>query len=253
MQRHTGKMKADTQRPKLRLYVAADLVAGATVVPTPEQAHYLSHVMRLTAGAPVALFNGRDGEWLATLEANRRAVLLKVMERLRAQQPMPERWLLFAPIKRTRIDLVAEKASELGATVLQPVLTERTVVDRVNLDRLTAHAVEAAEQCGRLSVPEIRPLLTLDRLFDGWSGPPVWLARPGALPALAAPAAGAVLIGPEGGFSPAEERWLGALPFVTPVGLGPLVLRAETAAIVALALLQARHGARAETANQASG
>jgi len=190
----------------------------------------------------VAAFNGRDGEWRATVERQGKRVVLRPSECLRAQAPTPELWLVFAPIKRARIDLVAEKAGELGVTVLQPVLTGRTDVERVNTVRLAAHATEAAEQCGRLSVPEVRAPVALGALFDGWRGPRLWLALPGAPPALEAPAAGGALIGPEGGFSPEEARWLAALPCIVPVGLGPRVLRAETAAIAALTLLQARHG-----------
>jgi 16S rRNA (uracil1498-N3)-methyltransferase len=242
MQRHTGKMTRQAQRPKVRLFVDAAIAAGGAVMPGEAQAHYLTHVMRLEPGAEVALFNGRDGEWCASLERDRRVVRLRPIALLRPQSPMPDLWLLFAPIKRARIDLLAEKATELGVGVLQPVLTERTDVERVNTARLSAQAIEAAEQCGRLSVPTVRAPVTLGALFDRWSGGPVWLALPGAAPALQAPPAGAVLIGPEGGFAPSELRWLTALPHIVPVGLGPRVLRAETAAIAALTLLQARHG-----------
>jgi 16S rRNA (uracil1498-N3)-methyltransferase len=198
--------------------------------------------MRLAEGAEVAVFNGRDGEWRARVERERRQVGLGVEQQLRPQDASADLWLIFAPIKRARIDFIAEKATELGVSVLQPVLTERTDVERVNVDRLTAHAVEAAEQCGRLSVPAVREPLPLGRLFDGWSGRNVWLTLPGAKPAATAAAAGAALIGPEGGFTADEVRWLTALPHIVPVGLGPRVLRAETAAVAALTLLQAQHG-----------
>jgi 16S rRNA (uracil1498-N3)-methyltransferase len=242
MRRHTGKMTREAQRPKVRLFVDAALTADAAAVLRVEQAHYVSHVMRLGPGAEVAVFNGRDGEWRAVVERDRRNLSLRATEQLRPQMPAPDLWLLFAPIKRARIDFLAEKATELGVSVLQPVLTERTDVERVNTERLAAHAIEAAEQCGRLSVPEVREPIALGKLFDGWSGRQVWLALPGAPPTATAPAAGAVLIGPEGGFAPDEVRWLGALPHIAPVGLGPRVLRAETAAIAALTLLQAQHG-----------
>jgi 16S rRNA (uracil1498-N3)-methyltransferase len=242
MRRHTGKMMREVQRPKVRLFVDAALAADRTADLRVEQAHYLGHVMRLGPGAEVAAFNGRDGEWRAVVERDRRNLSLRATEQLRPQTPPPDLWLLFAPIKRARIDFLAEKATELGVSVLQPVLTERTDVERVNTERLAAHAIEAAEQCGRLSVPEVREPIALGKLFDGWTGRAVWLALPGAPPAAAAPTASAVLIGPEGGFAPDEVRWLGALPHVVPVGLGPRVLRAETAAIAALTLLQAQHG-----------
>jgi len=235
-------MTANAQRPKVRLFVTEDLAPGAAAVPREEQAHYLTHVMRLPAGAEVALFNGHDGEWRATVEREGKRIRLRAIAPLRPQEPTPDLWLIFAPIKRARIDLVAEKATELGVAVLQPVLTERTDVERVNIDRLAAHAIEAAEQCGRLSVPEVRPPVALGKLFDGWGERRVWVALPGAPPAVQAPPAGAVLIGPEGGFSETEARWLGALPQIVPVGLGPRILRAETAAIAALTMLQARYG-----------
>jgi 16S rRNA (uracil1498-N3)-methyltransferase len=242
MGRHTRKMPANTQRPKVRLFVAEDLAAGAVAVPREEQAHYLLHVMRMPAGGEVALFNGRDGEWRGTVEREGKRLRLHAATLLRPQEAVADLWLLFAPIKRARIDLVAEKATELGISVLQPVLTERTDVERVNTDRLAAHAIEAAEQCGRLSVPEVRPPIALGKLFDGWGERRVWVALPGAPPAAQAPAGGAVLIGPEGGFSENEVRWLGNLPQAVPVGLGPRILRAETAAIAALTMLQARYG-----------
>jgi 16S rRNA (uracil1498-N3)-methyltransferase len=242
MRRHTGKMTPRAQRPKVRLFVDAPLAADAVAEPRAEQAHYLAHVMRLAPGDAVAVFNSRDGEWRATVERDRRQLRLRATEQLRPQTAAPDLWLLFAPVKRARIDLIAEKATELGVSVLQPVLTERTDVERVNVERLAAHAIEAAEQCGRLSVPEVRQPIALGTLFDGWRDRPVWLALPGGPPALTAPRAGAVLIGPEGGFAPDEVRWLSALPHIMPVGLGPRVLRAETAAIAALTLLQAQHG-----------
>jgi len=235
-------MPVHAQRPKVRLFVADDLAAGVSAAPREEQAHYLTHVMRMATGGEVALFNGRDGEWRANVEREGKRIRLRVVAPLRPQEPAPDLWLLFAPIKRARIDLVAEKATELGVAVLQPVLSERTDVERVNTDRLTAHAIEAAEQCGRLSVPQVRPPIDLGKLFDGWGERRVWLALPGAPPASAAPEAGAVLIGPEGGFSDSETRWLAALPQIVPVGLGPRILRAETAAIAALTMLQARYG-----------
>ncbi|MYK60002.1 MAG: 16S rRNA (uracil(1498)-N(3))-methyltransferase, partial [Rhodospirillaceae bacterium] len=155
--------------PAIRLYVEAPLAAGATVAPSAEQHHYLRNVMRTPAGAAVRLFNGRDGEWLATVEAlGRRGAALAVTAQTRRQQPEPDLWLCFAPVKKARIDFVAQKASELGVSALQPVLTRHTQVARVNEARLRANAVEAAEQCARLTVPAVLPAVKLDALMAGW-------------------------------------------------------------------------------------
>ncbi len=237
--------------PKVRLFVEAPLGPGATVAPGREQAHYLFSVMRLQPGDGVALFNGRDGEWRAAVEtADRRGGSLVCGTALRPQAAPPDLWLLFAPLKRARTDFVAEKAAEMGARRLVPVFTRRTNADRVNLDRLRAHAVEAAEQCGLLSVPEVAAPLPLEAALAGWdparrlmfcdetgAGPPA-----SAMLAAEAPGPWAVLIGPEGGFAPEEAAALRALPFARPAGLGPRVLRADTAAVAALALWQAALG-----------
>jgi 16S rRNA (uracil1498-N3)-methyltransferase len=234
-----------------RLYVDADLTAGARVALSDAQSHYLRHVLRLGVGDGVALFNGRDGEWRATIaDLSKRGADLAVAENLCAQAEAPGPWLAFAPIKKARIDLVAEKATELGAAVLWPVLTRRTGPERVNLARLRANAVEAAEQCGRLSVPEVRAPVTLLDLAAAWprerrlfvldetgTGAPI----AAALRAADARTCG-FLCGPEGGFDKSELDALGELPFVTAVGLGPRILRAETAALAALACFQAFSG-----------
>lgn len=237
-----------------RLFVAAPrLEAAATVMLDPGQAHYLRAVMRRAAGDPVVLFNGTDGEWLARLERIAKAGAEAVCEtRLRHQsdEPPPGPWLLFAPLKRGPVDMVAEKATELGATRLLPVLTQRTTAARVNAGRLRAHAIEAAEQCRRLTVPEITEPLALSRLAQDWPGDRrlFVLAEHGtAVPASAAFAQAAdqpaaLLVGPEGGFTELELDALRQLPFVTAVRLGPRVLRAETAALAALALWQAVAG-----------
>ena len=245
-------------RTATRLYVDADLAAGQSLGLDHARAHYLRHVLRLDAGAQVALFNGRDGEWLARIDGFGKGwCSLTIGERRRLQTVDRDLWLVFAPIKRARIDFVAEKATELGVTALQPVFTRFTAMTRVNTERLRANAVEAAEQTERLSVPEIFEPLPLAKLLADWpterrllvcaeAGP----ARPIAVvlseiaqePAVG-PGAGlqpwAVLTGPEGGFARSELDALGKLPFVTPVGLGPRVLRADTAALAALACWQA--------------
>ena len=236
---------------KLRLYVDAGLVAGAVVEPTAPQAHYLLHVMRARVGDAVRLFNGRDGEWRARLaQASRRACSLTCEARLLAQTEVPDLWLAFAPIKKTPADYVAQKATELGVRVLQPVITHRTIARRVNLDRLRANAIEAAEQSGRLSVPDVRGDVELGALLKSWpkdrqllfcdeSGEAAAIAD-----ALAKAKKGAwgVLTGPEGGFDDEERALIRAQPFVVPVTLGPRIMRADTAALAALSVWQALCG-----------
>lgn len=234
-----------------RLFVTGDLAAGAAVALDAGQAHYLRNVMRLAPGAPVTVFNGRDGEWLARIEAlSKSAGTLAALERRRPQQAAPDLWLCFAPVKKTAIDAIVEKATELGAALLQPVFTRHTDVTRVNLDRLRAHAVEASEQCERLDVPVLRPPATLDALVADWPRDRALVvcaeagtARPVA--EVAAALAGrpaALLVGPEGGFAQSELDALSELPFVHAVGLGPRILRADTAALAALACWQALAG-----------
>lgn len=237
-----------TDRPRFRLFVAADLSEGAAIALPKEQAHYLANVMRARPGEAVLVFNGRDGEWQAAIEAlAKSAATLAPLARTRPQAPEPDLWLLAAPIKKDRIDLVAEKAAELGASLLWPVFTRRTVMTRVNTERLAAHMIEAAEQCERLSVPEVAEPVALDKALAGWdpgrtllfldesgSGTPIAESVPdGPL---------AVLVGPEGGFDETERALLARLPFARPVSLGPRILRAETAAIAALAVVQALKG-----------
>lgn len=234
-----------------RLYVEAALGAGAAVALDEARAHFLRNVLRLGPGDTVALFNGRDGEWSAEVASlGKRKAELRVRAQRRAQEPDADLWLLFAPVKRQRIDLLAEKASELGAAALWPILTERTVVARVNCERLAANAIEAAEQTERLSVPRVIGPVTLRELANRWDAKRRLLlcAEAGAARPIAevlgelareAPAPCAVMIGPEGGFAPAELDLLGKLPFVTAVGLGPRILRADTAAMAALACWQA--------------
>jgi 16S rRNA (uracil1498-N3)-methyltransferase len=235
---------------KLRLFVGAPLGIGASVVPDDQQAHYLLHVMRAKAGDRVSLFNGADGEWLARIAGlSKRSCSLECERQLEPQTEVPDIWLCFAPIKKTPADYVVQKATELGVRVLQPVFTRRTIVSRVNLERMHANAVEAAEQSGRLSVPETRAPLTFDKLLAGWPKDRrlIFCDEGGAPPLAAAlrdlpdgPAA--IFTGPEGGFDPAEREALRAQPFVTPVSLGPRILRADTAALAALAVWQSLRG-----------
>lgn len=235
-----------------RLYVPDALAAGAEVALSAAQAHYLRDVMRASPGDAVRLFNGRDGAWLAEIAAlGKGKGSLAVRDLLAPQRAEPEIWLLFAPLKSARQDMLVEKAVELGVSVLQPVLTERTQTRRVNAERLQAQVVEAAEQCERLSVPEVRPLADLAAVLGSWPAARTLFygdESGGGAPALAAFSAApgtdgdALLVGPEGGFSPRELDVLHAASFSLGVGFGPRILRAETAALVGLSLWQAARG-----------
>lgn len=228
-----------------RLYVEAALWAGAEIALSPEQAHRLARVLRLRPGAPIALFNAADGEWRAQiLQIDRSAAVARVEAQIRAPVPEPGLTLLFAPLRGGRTELVVEKATELGVAAIQPVLCAHAVADKVKPEKLRAIGIEAAEQCERLSVPDIRPLAPLFCALAGWPADrPLAVCAERAdvapLAALAGRAAG-VLIGPEGGFAPMELDRLRALDFVHPASLGPRILRAETAALAALAILGAR-------------
>jgi len=236
------------------LFVDHDLQAEQPLTLTGNHHHYLAKVLRLGAGATVKLFNGRDGEWRAVIDhMTRQGVEMILRERLRPQAVEPDLWLLFAPIKGKRVDTIAEKAGELGVSRIMPVITQRTVVSRVNVDRLRANAREAAEQCERLTLPEVMEPLDLGAAIASWpagrvllladeraSATPIAealadLARESARPA-------AVLIGPEGGFAEDEKRLVRALPDCVPVSLGPRLLRADTAVFATLALWQAHLG-----------
>lgn len=232
----------------IRLYVTHDLTADSGIVLGKDQSHYLANVMRLREGETVALFNGRDGEWSASLQKVAKAgVAIHVQGQTRPQAAEPDLWLLAAPIKKDRVDLVAEKAAELGVSRLWPVFTRRTVMSRVNSERLAAHMVEAAEQCERLTVPELAEPAALDKVLAGWDAarPLLFLDESGGGAPIAQalstlkPGPLAVLVGPEGGFDDGERAALARLPCAVPVGLGPRILRAETAAIAALAVVQA--------------
>lgn len=232
-----------------RLYLDQPLDEGVEIPATPAQAHYLGSVMRRGAGDPVRLFNGRDGEWAGRIAHLRRDRAVFLPERrIRAQAPEPELRLLVAAVKRDAMDWIAEKATELGATLIQPVFTRRSIADRVNTARLAAIAQEAAEQCERLGVPRVPAALPLHAVLDAWDGVPLLV---GAERREAPPVAGAAkrlqlpaawLVGPEGGFERAELDDLLRRPFVSPVALGPRILRAETAAVAGLAILQALAG-----------
>ena len=222
-----------------RLFVDETLSEGAALTLEGPPANYLANVLRLGPGAGVKLFDDRTGEWLAEIsEAGRKRVSLAVTRRLRGREPVPDLWLLFAPIKRGRIDWLVEKATELGVARLVPVLTRRTVVDRLNLDRLRAHAVEAAEQCERTALPELAEPQKLGALLAGWPEERslIFADEAGGEPLAAAPGPAAILIGPEGGFTGEERAAIRALPQARPVSLGPRILRADTAALAAVAL-----------------
>ncbi|MBB6192146.1 16S rRNA (uracil1498-N3)-methyltransferase [Sphingobium wenxiniae] len=232
-----------------RLYVETPLGEGVAVPVEGNAAHYLIGVMRVKPDDVVLLFDGRSGEWAARARDIRKRDLVLVCEtRTRPLEHVPDFWLCCAPIKKGRIDLIAEKACELGAAKLQPVLTRRAVVDRLNLDRLRAHLVEAAEQCGRTALPELGEMVKLDALLREWPDDR-WLFfadETGGAPleqALRAhPGPAAFLIGPEGGFDPSEREAIRAVAKAVPVSLGPRILRAETAAIAATSAWMALNG-----------
>ena len=229
---------------KIRLYVDHPLGEGQSVPLTRDQAHYLFGVMRLGMGAPVLVFDGQNGEWLAEVsQAGKRAGELRLMHQTRGLLMPPDLWLLFAPIKKARTDFIVEKAVEMGAARIMPIQTEFTNAGRIQRDRLQAHAIEAAEQCGGTFVPEVADLVRMDRVLARWDSTRNIMfcdeERAGerlALPQNAGP--WAILIGPEGGFSPREREKLCSLAHAHPVSLGPRILRADTAAVAALTVWQ---------------
>lgn len=236
---------------KTRLYVTGDLGEGVAVTLDEGQTHYLLHVLRAKEGNRVALFNGRDGEWLADITAaTKRGVTASCLTQTLPQAGVPDVWLAFAPVKKTPSDYLVQKAAELGVRALLPVFTRRTIVSRINEERMAANAIEAAEQSGRLTVPEIRTGVSFDKLLANWpqerrllfcdEGGDAKVMTQAARESRGGPAA--ILTGPEGGFDPAERAALRALPFVVPVTLGPRILRADTAALAALAIWQAVAG-----------
>ena len=223
-----------------RLFLSAPLSAGAALTLQKDQTRYLGAVLRVRDGATVRVFNGRDGEWRSVLADGQRR--LDVAERLRPQAAEADFWLLFAPLRRDATELVVQKATELGASALLPVPTTRAQPVRLNVERLAVIAREAAEQCERLTLPLIAPPRALAEILSGWEGSRrLFVAverRALPAPSRVAGSAAALLVGPEGGFAPAELELLGQHDFVAPVSLGPLILRAETAAIAGMALLQ---------------
>ena len=236
---------------KIRLYVASPLAAGASVALDRDQARYLFSVMRLGPGDEVLLFNGADGEWRARVaEAGKKGGALEVAEQTRPQTLPPDLWLMFAPIKKARTDFIAEKAAEMGVRRILPVFTRFTNSERVNADRLAAHCIEAAEQCGLVSVPEVSGPQSLEAALADWPADRRLMfcdetAAHGEAAAALSAAGGdkwAILIGPEGGFAPEEVARLRGLDVATPVSLGPRILRADTAAVAALTIWQATLG-----------
>lgn len=237
-------------RTKIRVYLAQALGEGQGVSLSREQANYLFNVMRLGAGARLLVFDGHSGEYEATVtEAGKRGGALQIGAMTRPLQPPPDLWILFAPIKKARTDFIVEKAAELGAARILPVQTDFTNAERVRRDRLQAHAVEAAEQCGGTFVPAVAEMTGLAELLSNW--PPqrrllvcdeTRAGTPAGLPESAEPGPWAILVGPEGGLSEAERARLASMAQTVAISLGPRVLRADTAAVAALALWQARLG-----------
>jgi 16S rRNA (uracil1498-N3)-methyltransferase len=234
-----------------RLFVEADLAEDGEVTLDGEQANYLRNVLRLSLGDPILVFNGRDGEWRAELaEAGKRRATLIVGSRTRTQEDGPDLLYLFAPLKRARLDYMVQKAAEMGVSRLLPVLTRRTVAERVNIERMRANAIEAAEQCGILRVPAVDEPVRLDRAIAQWNASRALIfcdedseeANPLAALARVQPGPLALLVGPEGGFDEAERELLSCQPFVTRISLGPRILRADTAAVAALSLVNAALG-----------
>jgi 16S rRNA (uracil1498-N3)-methyltransferase len=231
-----------------RLYIDSELADGAVVSCSIEHTNYLRNVLRLKPGDAIVLFNGRDGEWRAELgEGSKRSTTLRVGAQLRQQEGGPDIDYLFAPLKRARLDYLVQKATEMGVARLRPVLTRRTTPERVNMERLRANVIEAAEQCGILRIPELHAPERLEHVIAGWdaSRPLIFCDEASEercpLSALAGVEPGplALLIGPEGGFDEEERARLLAQPFVTRLSLGPRILRADTAAVAALALVNA--------------
>ncbi|NNC38608.1 MAG: 16S rRNA (uracil(1498)-N(3))-methyltransferase [Acidimicrobiales bacterium] len=242
-----------TQRPHYtlpRLYIPESLGPDSKIDLPQSQAHYLSKVMRLKPGSAVRVFNGQDGEWLSKIvEIGKRDVLIDVVKKLRPASSTPDIWVLFAPVKKSRNDFIVEKATELGASYIQPVVTKRTTNPRIKTDRMHLQSIEAAEQTERMNIPEIGEPVKLQDVLKKWDPERALIFADEAgegKSALATfreiKAPCAILIGPEGGFDPQERTDLLALEFVKPVSLGPRILRADTAVAATLALWQATSG-----------
>jgi 16S rRNA (uracil1498-N3)-methyltransferase len=235
-----------------RLFVEAPLLAGARIALPPPAAHYLRNVLRLSDGAEILVFNGRDGEWRASLAlAGKKQTMLEIGALTRAQAPSADLHYLFAPLKHARLDYMVQKAVEMGASRLQPVSTQHTQSERLNLERMRANVIEAAEQCGVLAVPDVAEPVKFASLVASWPAERLLVFCDedaevrdplAALSAIEKPSALALLIGPEGGFNTSERAALLALPQTVRLSLGPRILRADTAAVAALALVQAAWG-----------
>ncbi len=234
-----------------RLFVDHPLGEGSRIDCTPEQASYLRTVLRLSDGDEILIFNGRDGEWRARLATSgKRGAQLEAQSLVRAQAGGPDLTYIFAPLKRARLDYMVQKATEMGVARLVPVITRHTIAERVNLDRMRANVIEAAEQCGILRVPAIEDPVKLPALLQGWDSDRVLIfcdedaeiSNPLSVLAGLRPGPLSVLVGPEGGFSPDERDMIRALPQAAAVSLGPRIMRADTAAIAALALVNAALG-----------
>ncbi len=230
-----------------RLFIDTELADGHDVRIEGGQAHYLSNVMRMKEGAPVKLFDDRTGEWLAEVSAiGKRDMILRVSGLLRPRESVPDLWLLAAPVKKARLDMVVEKACELGVARYQPVITRRTIIERMNMERLRTTMVEAAEQCGRTALPEIADAVKLPALLRDWpEGRTLYFAdEEGGVPLaeVAKPGPAAILVGPEGGFDAEERAAIKALPQAVGVSLGPRILRAETAALAAISIWMSAAG-----------
>jgi 16S rRNA (uracil1498-N3)-methyltransferase len=237
-----------TVTAKIRLYVEHPLGQGQLVPLTRAQAHYLFGVMRLSVGAEILVFDGQSGEWLAEVaEAGKRGGALRIVRQTRALQMPPDLWLLFAPIKKARTDFIVEKATEMGAVRIMPVQTDFTNSGRIQRDRLQAHVIEAAEQCGATYVPEVVEMIKFERLLADWdSTRKIYFCdemQAGAANTThSGPGPSAILIGPEGGFSDKERRQLTERQDTEVISLGPRILRADTAAVAALTLWQSALG-----------
>ncbi len=239
-------------RSLIRLFVEPPLLkAGEAVALSRMQSNYLVNVMRLERGAELLVFNGRDGEWLATLaHAGKNNASLTTVRQMRPQIAGPDIHYLFAPLKKAKLDYIVQKATEMGASVIRPVMTRRTNAERVNVERLQANVIEAAEQCGILNIPEVMAPIKLSKALDDWDAnrrliycdEAAPIVSPLAALADISPGPLAVLIGPEGGFDPAERERLAALPFVRAISLGPRIMRADTAGVAAMALVNAALG-----------
>jgi 16S rRNA (uracil1498-N3)-methyltransferase len=234
-----------------RLFVDEPLSVGGEVICAGPQANYLLNVLRMSQGDRLLVFNGRDGEWQAEISSVRkRDCVLQAVVHIRPQVNGPDLEYLFAPLKHSRLDYMVQKATEMGVRRLRPVITRRTIADRVNLERMRANAIEAAEQCGILSVPHVEPPAKLEAVLEAWdpvrrlifcdesAGPSSPVATLSALE----PGPVAVLIGPEGGFDPAERAHVLAQPYTLAISLGPRIMRADTAAVAALAVVNATLG-----------